>query len=128
MEFSGPAALVDLHVDLALNEEEDDQNVEHWPHLLPSPGHAPAVAASEAASKVDCSRLATHAPTSVKRLMDDNSDSGSEAHSPSAKTSKHNQTLSIHRISFTSPPSLTLPFQHPAVVPTPASLHLCSPC
>lgn len=120
MEYTGPVTLADLHMDLALSEDDDDENVKHWPPLLSSPARVPAIAASGAASTSDSSRLATHAATSAKRPKGDISDSGSEAHSPVAKTPKHNPTLSKHRSSSTSPPSLTLPPQRPAVLPTPA--------
>lgn len=86
MEYTGPASLAELRMDLALSEEEDETE-EHWPPLPSSP-------TTEGASTSAGSRPAYPATSSAKRSMDDTSDSGSETRTPVAKTLKHAQARS----------------------------------
>lgn len=106
MDYTGPASLADLQMDLALSEEEDEAEV-HWPPLPSSP-------ATEAASTSVGSRPAPPAASSTKRSMDETSESGSEARAPAAKTLKHTQALS------SSGNLAAVPVRGPAAAPSSA--------
>lgn len=66
MEYTGPASLADMQMDLGLNDEEGETE-EHWTPWPSSP-------ASEAASRYDGSSRAHPATSCIKRSMDDTSD------------------------------------------------------
>ncbi|XP_076036885.1 uncharacterized protein LOC143041696 [Oratosquilla oratoria] len=117
MDYTGPATLADLQMDLALSEEEEDTNIEHWPPLMPSSNQCSPV--SIVPSTPDGSRQAYVAATSGKRHMDDNSDNGSELHAPAAKTPKPAPIPNSPRTDKKPSPSLTLPSRQHTAAPQP---------
>ena len=111
MEYTGPATLSDPHMDLTIHEE-NFQDEEHWP-LLSSPpiidAHDVDSEAVASTSKVDIIRSGAR----PKRNLEEGSNSGIQAFSSAAKTSKPNPTSSP-----TSTPTSTRkqpPSQHRAV-------------
>ena len=98
MEYTGPATLSDPHMDLTIHDENAEH--QHWPPLSSSPTAAIGDVASGAAastSELDILRSGTR----PKRNLEENSDSGDEALSPAAKTSKPNPTSLPTSTSYT---------------------------
>ncbi|KAG0730016.1 hypothetical protein GWK47_029162 [Chionoecetes opilio] len=113
MAYSGPGALADVEVDLALTDD-DAMSEDNWP---PPALHTHQGSTSAAAATTPYP--VTQASTSTKRPIDHVSDTYGEPSSPAAKTSRHNATSFHPTVPDYSRPRLHPPRTHsqPAHVP-----------